>query len=80
MSDAQQATPEQHERMQAAIAEAQQRAAQEIQQNAQIEIQMRVQALSAAVNANTVGSEPETVAKAATVFLKFLKQGEASNG
>jgi len=55
MSEAQAATPEQQERMQAAIAEAQERAMQEVQQNAQIEIQMRVQALGAAVNANTPG-------------------------
>lgn len=63
MSDSQQATREQQERMQAAI------------QNAQIEIQMRVQALGAAVNASE--GTAEEVARAATVFLKFLKQGEA---
>jgi len=77
MSEAQAATPEQQERMQAAIAQAQEQAMRELQQNAQIEIQMRVQALGAAVNANNQGTEPETIAKAASVFLKFLKQGEA---
>ena len=76
MSDSQQASPEQQERMQSAIKEAQQQAVQELQQNAQIEIQMRVQALGAAVNANNQGTEPEAIAKAASVFLKFLKQGE----
>ena len=76
MSDSQQATPEQQERMEAAVAEAQQRAMQEVQQNAQIEIQMRVQALGAAVNASA-SNTPEEIAKAATIFLGFLKKGEA---
>jgi len=76
MSDSQQATPEQQERMQAAIVEAQERAMQEVQQNAQIEIQMRVQALGAAVNASA-SNTPEEIAKAATIFLGFLKKGEA---
>ena len=70
MSDTQQ------EHMEAAVLEAQQKAIQDIQNNMQIEIQMRVQALGAAVNANNQGVEPEIVAKAASVFLKFLKQGE----
>lgn len=77
MSEARQATPEQQERMQAAIAQAQEQAMREVQQNAQIEIQMRVQALGAAVNANAPGTEAESIAKTASVFLKFLKQGEA---
>ena len=76
MSEAQQATPEQQERMQAVIKDAQQQAMQELQQNAQIEIQMRVQALGAAVNASA-SNTPEEIAKAATIFLGFLKKGEA---
>jgi hypothetical protein len=76
MSEAQAATPEQQDRMNEAIKAAQEHAMREVQQNAQIEIQMRVQALGAAVNANNQGAEPEAIAKAASVFLKFLKQGE----
>jgi vacuolar-type H+-ATPase subunit E/Vma4 len=82
MSEAQAATPEQQERMQTAVAEAQQRAMQEVQQNAQIEIQMRSNSLSLAVEAHKksieyVNGTAEEIAKTATVFLKFLKQGEA---
>jgi len=77
MSEAQQATQEQQERMQAAIAEAQQRARQEVQQNLQIELQMRSNALNLAVQANEAGKDPATIAKTATVFLEFLKKGEA---
>jgi hypothetical protein len=77
MSEAQAATPEQQERMQAAIAQAQEQAMRELQQNAQIEIQMRVQALTAAVNANNQGAEASLIASTANTFLKFLKQGEA---
>ena len=78
MSDSQQASPEQQERMQSAIKEAQERAMQEVQQNAQIEIQMRVQALGAAVTLfeGSALSAADDVAKSATIFLKFLKQGE----
>lgn len=70
------ATVEQQERMQEVIKEAQERAMQEIQQNAQIEIQMRGNSLSLAVNAHTPGTDPVTIANTASVFLKFLKQGE----
>jgi predicted transposase YdaD len=77
MSDTQQATPEQQERMQAAIVEAQQRAIQEAQQNLQIELQMRNNSLSFAVNANAAGTDPTIITKAAQVFLEFLKKGEA---
>jgi deferrochelatase/peroxidase EfeB len=80
MSEAQVATVEQQERMQKAIAEAQQKAYQDMQQNAQLEIQMRMNALSAAVNANTPGTDPEVISQAASTFIKFLKQGEATNG
>ena len=81
MSDSQQATPEQQERMEAAIAEAKERAMQEVQQNAQIEIQMRGNSLSLAVEAHKKSIEytngtAEDIARTATVFLKFLKQGE----
>jgi hypothetical protein len=79
MSEAQQATQEQQERMQAAIAEAQQKAYQDMQQSAQLEIQMRVNALSAAVNANTPGTDPKVISEAATTFIKFLKQGEVTD-
>jgi hypothetical protein len=79
MSEAQQATPEQQERMQKAIADAQQKAYQDVQQNAQLEIQMRVNALSAAVNANTPGTNPQVISEAAAVFIKFLKQGEVTD-
>jgi hypothetical protein len=80
MSEAQPATSEMHERMQQGIAEAQQKAYQDIQQNAQLEIQMRVNALSAAVNANTPGTDPKVISEAAATFIKFLKQGDVSNG
>lgn len=81
MSEAQVATPEQEVQAQQFIEQAKQQAMQEIQQNMQIEIQMRVNALSAAVNLfeGSSVSAPEEVSKAATTFLKFLKQGEASN-
>jgi rRNA processing protein Krr1/Pno1 len=77
MSEAQQATQEQQERMQAAVAEAQQRAMQEVQQNTQIELQMRANSLNLAVQAHEAGTDPVTIAKTATVFLEFLKKGEA---
>jgi hypothetical protein len=78
MSEAQVATPEQQERMKAAVAEAQQRAMQEMQQNLQIELQMRANALNMAVNANeNTSSDPEVITKAAAVFLEFLKKGTA---
>lgn len=77
MSEAQAATPEQQDRMNDAIRAAQEQAIQEVQRNAQIEIQMRVQALGAAVNATKDTATPEEISKAASVFLKFLKQGEA---
>lgn len=78
MSEAQQATPEQQERMKAAVTEAQQRAMQEVQQNMQIELQMRANALNMAVNANErTSSDPAVITKAAVVFLDFLKRGEA---
>ena len=78
MSEAQQATPEIQERMEAAVAEAQQRAMQEIQQNLQIELQMRANALNMAVNANeNTSSDPVVITKAASVFLEFLKKGTA---
>lgn len=78
MSEAQAATPEQQERMQAAIAQAQEQAMREVQQNAQIEIQMRVNALNMAVNANERASaDPVVITKTAAVFLEFLKKGEA---
>jgi len=80
MSDAQAATPEQQERMQAAVQEAQARAMQELQANVQIELQMRSQALGMAVNANAQGVDPVEITKTAITFLKFLKQGEVSNG
>lgn len=80
MSEAQIATQEQQERMQIAIAEAQQKAYQDMQQNAQLEIQMRVNALSAAVNANTPGTDPQVISEAAAIFIQFLKQGEVKNG
>ena len=76
MSEAQQATPEQQERMQEVVAEAQQKAIQEAQQNLQIELQMRNNSLGFAVNANTPGTDPVVIAKAASVFLEFLKKGE----
>jgi len=75
MSDTQQATPEQQERMEAAIVEAQQRAVQEAQQNLQIELQMRNNSLNFAVQANEPGTDPVTIAKTAVVFLEFLKKG-----
>ena len=82
MLDARQATQEQQERMEAAIKDAQQQAVQEVQQNAQIEIQMRVQALGSAVEAHKksieyINGTAEDITKTASVFLKFLKQGEA---
>jgi rRNA processing protein Krr1/Pno1 len=78
MSEAQAATPEQQERMKAAVTEAQQRAMQEVQQNLQIELQMRANALNMAVNANeNTSSDPVVITKAAAVFLDFLKRGEA---
>lgn len=80
MSEAQQATQEQQERMKSAIADAQKQAMQELQQNAQIEIQMRGNSLGLAVNANAPGTDPLVIAKTAEVFLKFLKQGEVTNG
>jgi len=76
MSDTQQATPEQQERMQAAVAEAQQRAMQEVQQNLQIELQMRGNALSLAVEAHK-GLAPADITRTATTFLDFLKKGTA---
>lgn len=79
MSEAQPATPEQ-QAMAQAIQQAQQKAYQDMQQNAQLEIQMRVNALSAAVNANTPGTDPAVIAEAAGTFIKFLKQGEVTNG
>jgi hypothetical protein len=65
-----------------AIINAQKQAYQDMQANMQIELQMRVAALTAAVNLYEGGSAvaSEEVSKAATTFLKFLKQGEASNG
>jgi len=81
MSDAQQATPEQEAQAQAFLDQARQQAMQEVQQNMQIEIQMRLNALSAAVTLYEGGSgeAAEEIAKTATTFLKFLKQGEVSN-
>jgi hypothetical protein len=80
MSEAQPATPAQEAGAQAII-EAQKQAYQDMQANMQIELQMRVNALSAAINANAPGTAtPEVIAATATTFLKFLKQGEASNG
>jgi ribosomal protein L9 len=81
MDEAQQATQEQQKRMESAIADAQKQAMQELQQNAQIEIQMRGNSLSLAVEAHKKSIEytngtAEDIAKTATVFLKFLKQGE----
>ena len=76
---AQPATPAQEAGAQAII-DAQKQAYQDMQANMQIELQMRVAALTAAVNAKEDGDLPESVSKAATLFLKFLKQGEASNG
>ena len=80
MSEAQPATPEQEAGAQAII-DAKKQAYQDMQANMQIELQMRVNALSAAVNLfeGSSVSAPEEVSKAATTFLKFLKQGEASN-
>jgi hypothetical protein len=77
MSEAQQATPEQEAQAQAFIDQARQQAMQELQQNMQIELQMRGNALGMAVNANTAGTDPVTIAKTAQVFLEFLKKGEA---
>lgn len=77
MSEAQPATPEQQERMQEAIAQAQQHAIQEIQQNMQIEIQMRGNSLNLAVQANEAGTDPVVITKTAAVFLEFLKKGAA---
>lgn len=81
MSEAQQATPEQQERMKVAVAEAQQRAMQELQQNAQIEIQMRGNSLSLAVEAHKEvefdNQSAFEITRTAATFLKFLKQGEA---
>jgi len=77
MSDAQQATPEQQERMKEVVAEAQQRAIQEIQQNMQVELQMRNNALNFAVQANEAGTDPVVITKTASTFLEFLKKGTA---
>ena len=77
MSDTQQATPEQQERMQAAVAEAQQHAMQEVQQNLQIELQMRGNSLNLAVRANEAGTDPVVITKTAATFLEFLKKGTA---
>lgn len=76
MSEAQQATQEQQERMEAAVAEAQKRAMQEVQQSLQIELQMRSNALSLAVDAHK-GLAPVEITRTATTFLEFLKKGTA---
>ena len=77
MSEAQAATLEQQNQAQEFIEQAKQQAMQEIQQNMQIEIQMRSNSLNLAVQANEPGTDPTTIAKAATVFLEFLKKGAA---
>jgi hypothetical protein len=79
MSEAQPATPEQEARMamNEAISQAQRQAYEDVQKNAQIELQMRGNSLGLAVNANTPGTDPATITKAAAVFLEFLKKGEA---
>jgi hypothetical protein len=81
MSEAQQATPEQ-EAMALAVQQAQKQAYEDIQRNAQLEVQMRGNSLSLAVEAHkeSQGVDAVAITKTATVFLEFLKKGEATNG
>lgn len=78
MSEAQPATQEQQKAAAEFIAKAKEEAMKEVQQNMQIEIQMRSNALSLAVEAHK-GLTPADITATAITFLKFLKQGEATN-
>jgi len=76
----QEATPEQQARMQQIIEEARQLAQDEAQKNLQLEVQLRGNSLSAAVHAHEgTPLDALEITKTAVTFLKFLKQGEATN-